>query len=345
MPEAWPAIHQRLRSSSNRSARELSLHLSIVFGDAQALAEQRQLAVDSSAQAEGRCRALESLLWKHVPDLSLLLLQLVQDPAVQSLAVRGLGAYDHPDTPRAIVSNYSMLSPTARLDAVQTLASRSKWASALLEAVADSKIPRGDLTAYTARQIDGLGDPALRERLVHVWGELRPTPQEKEEQITKLKSRLTPESLARADRSAGRLLFQKTCSSCHRLFGAGGSIGPDITGSQRTNLDYVLQTLIDPSAAVAKDFQLETVVTTGGRALTGIIVEESDKSITVQSVNERVVVPLAEVAARSTSEVSMMPEGLLQSLSTDQVRQLIAYIMSPEQAPLPNADEGKSPVK
>jgi putative heme-binding domain-containing protein len=94
---------------------------------------------------------------------------------------------------------------------------------------------------------------------------LRPTPAEKAKQIAVYKERLSLESIERSDRSAGRAVFQKMCANCHHFFDAGGKIGPNITGSQRTNLDYLLQTLIDPSAAVAKDYQMQIVETTSGR--------------------------------------------------------------------------------
>jgi len=130
-------------------------------------------------------------------------------------------------------------------------------------------------------------------------------------------------------------LFDKSCANCHRMFGAGGVIGPEITGSQRTNLDYVLENLIDPSAAVAKDFQMEVILTDAGRVITGLIVDESDQAVTVQTANERLVVPQPEIERRTLSQVSMMPEGLLQTLSNDQVRDLIGYLTSPVQVDLP----------
>jgi putative heme-binding domain-containing protein len=110
------------------------------------------------------------------------------------------------------------------------------------------------------------------------------------------------------------------------LFGEGGKIGPDITGAQRTNLDYLLENLVDPSAAVAKDYQMETIATTGGRTITGLVVEESRTAITIQTVNEKLVVPADEIEERATSQVSLMPDGLLEKLTAEQVRDLIGYL-------------------
>ena len=130
-------------------------------------------------------------------------------------------------------------------------------------------------------------------------------------------------------------MYQQTCASCHRLFDSGGKIGPDITGSQRTNLDYLLENLLDPSATVAKDYQMEVIATTAGRVITGLVVSDSKQVVTVQTVNEKLAVPADEIESRIRSTVSMMPEGMLQKLSTRQLRELFAYLMGSEQVPLP----------
>jgi putative heme-binding domain-containing protein len=132
----------------------------------------------------------------------------------------------------------------------------------------------------------------------------------------------------------GRAVFQKSCSSCHRLFEAGGTIGPDITGSQRTNVDYLLENMLDPSASVAKDFQMELLLLDGGRTVSGLVVDESDNAVTVQTVNERLVVPKTEIESRKLSKVSLMPDGLLNSLSKEEIVALVAYLASPRQVPL-----------
>ena len=129
----------------------------------------------------------------------------------------------------------------------------------------------------------------------------------------------------------GRTLFEKNCSNCHRMFGLGGTIGPEITGAQRTNIEYMLENLVDPSASVAKDFQMELVLTDAGRVITGLVVDESEIALTIQTANERLVLPKLEIENRTLSKVSMMPDGLLQTLTNDQVRDLIGYLASPKQ--------------
>ena len=136
--------------------------------------------------------------------------------------------------------------------------------------------------------------------------------------------------LKQANLSAGRQIFQRTCANCHQLFDAGKKIGPDITGSQRNNLDYLLENLIDPSGVVAKDYQVHLVITASGRIVTGQVIAESERAVTIQTVNEKLVIPAEEIEDRSVLPVSMMPDGLLQKLSTEQVRDLVGYLASPK---------------
>ncbi len=131
-------------------------------------------------------------------------------------------------------------------------------------------------------------------------------------------------------------MFAKTCAACHTLFDAGGKIGPELTGSQRNNLDYVLSNVLDPSAVLAKDYQMHQIVTNDGRVLSGIVKGEDDNAIRVQTATELVVVPKSEIETRRETANSMMPDGLLSSLSPDEVRDLVGYLASPSQVPLPN---------
>lgn len=333
MPGTWSRLYATLEENPLPSVREQALELALVFDDPLALQSLCSQAADATASATARNRAIRALVAKKAKNLAPLLLELVRDPATQSAALQGLSEYEHPATVATVLDNYSSLDPAARQDALQTLASRPAWAIHLMDAVESQRIPRGDLTAYTVRQILNLGNDQLTARLKAFWGEVRSTPADKQRLIAKYKRQITPESLQRADRSAGRALFQKTCASCHRLFDAGANIGPDITGAQRKNIDYMLENLIDPSAAVAKDFQMQIIETTSGRVVTGLVIAENSNAVTIQTLNEKLVVPTDEIENRAVSNVSMMPDGMLQGLSTDQVRELLAYLASPTQAP------------
>lgn len=335
MPRGWERASGKLMNSKSLAVREMAVRLALIFDDPKALAWLRSLAVDAKADPDERNRAIRALVARKIDGLAPLLLSLLTDEAVQTGAIQGLAEFNDAGTPAALLSQYESFSATVRESAIQTLAARKSWADKLLDAVEAGSIPRDDISAFAARQIHSLGDKELTERLTKVWGAVRSTPSSRTREIASYRQRLTAKELAKADLSAGRIVFNKVCSNCHRLFEAGGKIGPDLSGAQRTNLDYVLENLIDPSALLSKDFQMEIVETESGRVITGLVVSDTDAALTIQTAKERIIVPATEIEFRRKSDVSMMPEGQLKKLPFTQVRDLVAYLASPKQVPLP----------
>lgn len=263
-----------------------------------------------------------------------MLFAALDDRPFAGQAVRALATYDDPATPAKILEHFQGFSDDDRRDAVSTLASRGSYARELLSAIEAGRVPRTDLAVYHVRQLEALKDPAITAQLNKVWGSVRPTAADKAALVAKYKAELMPSALAEAKAGRGRDVFAKNCATCHTLFGTGGKIGPDLTGSQRTNLDYVLSNVLDPSAVVAGDYQVTLVQTTDGRILTGMVKLEDEQSLTLQTATDAVVLPKDEIENRKKTNTSMMPEGLFGKLTTEQVRDLVVYLGSREQVPL-----------
>jgi putative heme-binding domain-containing protein len=277
---------------------------------------------------------LEALAYSKDPQVVPLLYQLMGDAALRGLALRTLAAYPDDATPRVIFSHYSSFTEEEKADAIHTLASRPAYARALLNAVEHGQVSRRDLSAFNVRQMISLQQKDISDKLAKVWGSLRPASKEKAERMAKFKTLLSPAYMRTADPSQGRLVFSRTCASCHRLFDQGGAIGPELTGSQRANLDYVLENLLDPSAIVPFDYRVTVLETKDGRFLTGIIKQENDLTVTVQTQNDTVVLPKSEIESRNLSSLSLMPDGLLDKMTNEEIRDLVAYLASPIQVPL-----------
>jgi putative heme-binding domain-containing protein len=129
---------------------------------------------------------------------------------------------------------------------------------------------------------------------------------------------------------------------CHKLFGEGGNVGPDLTGAQRHNLSYLLENIIDPSATVSKNFHMSVVITERGRVLNGIVTAQTDRTLTLQTPTDRLLLAQDEIQEIRKSSLSMMPERMLDGLTSDQARDLIAYLMSQQQVPLPDPSTTES---
>ena len=133
---------------------------------------------------------------------------------------------------------------------------------------------------------------------------------------------------------------------CHRLYGEGGKIGPDITGSNRANLDYILHNVLDPSAAISKDYQMSTVITVNGRVATGIVQERNASRVVVQTANEKLTIAAEDVDEITLSSVSMMPEGQLDKMTGEEIRDLVMYLRTKTQVDYPDGfKSNESPEK
>lgn len=335
VPADWPKIRQQLAAGGPAEQRRLALALSLIFGDRDAMETLRHLASDTKAAPADRQWAIESLVQAKDAKLPPLLLRLVNDPAVRRGAIRGLAAYREPATPDVLLRLYPSLNNEEQQDAINTLSSRADYALAMLDAVRREQIPRKDLTTFTVRQLLNLHDQRVREQVEKVWGRISATSKQKAAVIADYKAMLTPENLKNADPMQGRAVFQRTCASCHKLFDAGRPVGPELTGSQRGNVDYLLENLVDPNSVIGRDFQMSVIATSDGRVINGIITEENEKTVTVRTATEDVIVLKDEIAERQRTNVSMMPDGMLDKLSDAEVLNLFRYLAGPAQVPLP----------
>jgi putative membrane-bound dehydrogenase-like protein len=334
MPKEWQNAYPKLVQSPLAEVRDLAVSLAVKFGDQRAFATLERIVKDRKEPALKRQKALEAVLFQQKADVVPTLQNLLDEHSMRAAAIKGLARFDDQKTPDLILGHYGALTSEEKADAVHTLTSRPPYARALLDAMEKKLVPRQDVSAFNARQIQALGSKDLVDTLTKVWGAIRPASEEKAGLMKKYKGALTPDYLKKANLARGRLLYQKTCAACHRLFDDGGNIGPELTGSQRANLDYLLENMLDPSAIVAKDYQVSILTTTSGRVLTGIVKQQNDKAVTVQTQNELIVLPKEDIDSRTQSPLSIMPEGQLDPLTMDQVRDLVGYLASPVQVPL-----------
>jgi mono/diheme cytochrome c family protein len=259
MPAAWPNIFDKLSRSSQAEVRAQAVALAVTFGDRRAFEEMRRVLTQRDADLALRQNALASLLGAKDQDLAPVLQQLVNDPALRGAALRGLAAYEDPKTPQVILEVYSSLRSEEKRDALNTLASRLAYARALLAAVAAKKVAVADVSADLVRQLRNLRDPDIDKRISEVWGIVRDTPADRAKLMAQYRKMLTAPSLLKPDLALGRAVYVKTCAQCHTLFGAGGKVGPELTGSNRANLDYLLENILDPSAVIPKEYAMTLI--------------------------------------------------------------------------------------
>lgn len=334
-PAAWNAFSKAFTGTEAATLGATVRNLEVVFGDGRALDEVRKLALDDKADLEIRKAALRTLIEAKPDDLQKVCASLLKVRFLNAIALSGLTRFADPQVGKLIAQHYRAFHPSERSVVVEALASRPEFATELLTLMANRTIPVSDLSAFQARQIRAFDKPELTKRLSELWGELRDSPKEKADLIAKLTRELTPAHIQSADLANGRVLFAKTCASCHRLYGVGGAIGPDLTGAGRKDLNYLLSNIVDPSAVVTKDFQMTVFALVDGRVINGVVVSETAAAVTVQTDKARIAIPKGDIDSRKKSQLSLMPEGQLQQMKPEEVRNLIAYLMTSNQVSLP----------
>ena len=334
MPAGWDKVEQRLSRSTNVQVRLLTQSLGLTFGSANALEQLRLVVQDRTADANTRRAALDSLLTSRDPELPKLLQSLLSDTTLRGPAIRGLARFEAPGTAEAILNIYADLNATEKRDALNALASRATYAKSLLAATASGAVPKKDLTADLVRQLRTLKTADIDAQIEQVWGSFREASADKKQEIEKFRQIYRAGGSQPGDAIRGRAVYARTCQQCHVLFDVGGTVGPDITGSARADLNYILETVVDPNAVIPNDYRGTTVTTKDDRVITGVVKKDDQSGITLATANETLTIPKSDIESVQVSQISMMPDGLLAQLSDQEVRDLIYYLRQEGQVPL-----------
>jgi putative heme-binding domain-containing protein len=331
-PAAWETFVASIPKEL-ATAQDQARQLNVIFGDGQALDEIRRIALDDKALMEQRRAALLSLIEAKDKQLKQVCEKLIYVKGVNMEAIQGLTQFDQDGVAQRIIDRYTQFYPHERPQIIMALVSRPRFAADLLKAVEAGKIPKADFGPAAARQARAFNDAKLNALLGKVWGETRETSADKLRLVAELKARHTPESLAKADLGKGRALYAGVCGQCHKLYGEGGALGPDLTGSGRHDLNYLIENIVDPSAVVDAAYYLNSITLKDGRVLSGIVGAQSERTLTLRAVGQETVIDKQDINSRQTLPVSLMPEGLLQAFTPEQQRDLLAYLMGNSQVP------------
>ena len=325
-PESWVDVRGNVSSSDNAEAKRLLQELSQIFGDEDAALEALNTVRNQSANAGEREGALRSLLAQRNDALALELETLLDDTELRTSAIRAFGIMPQPGAAQLLLNRYGGFDVSDRRVVIETLATRIEYARELLGALRSGAIEKSEIPTYAARTLESM----LGSDFSEVYGDAAALSGDKGALFEKYRKLLTPEIMTNADPFEGKVVFDRTCAACHLMYGEGGEIGPDLTGSNRANLDYILLNILDPSADIPDSYKMVTVTTHEGQTLVGSIAEENGRRIVLNSVGQKQIVAKQDIKSRVVSDISMMPEGLLMTLKDDEVANLIQYLRTEE---------------
>ena len=320
-PSNWTPTFERLKQSSDVRIARLAVEVAQQFGDTEA-ARRNLTAVRTKTAAIGeRQKALQTLAAQRRPELVPELSLAMDDAALRIDAIRAIAAFDDESLGKLLVTRFQTFNAAEKSEAVQTLASRGRYGRMLTDALASGAIAKRDVPPYAARQLRRV----VGVRFADVWGPIDENAGE-DRAYARYRGMLTDSAIGGANLSNGRATFQRTCGPCHKLYGEGGAIGPDLTGSNRANLEYLLSNVLNPSGEVQDAYKMVIVTTRDGRTHSGNVVSETDRQLTLRVVGrDPVAINTADIQSRETTATSMMPPGLFDALTDREIIDLVAY--------------------
>ncbi len=337
-PKNWPAASAILLSSGDVDLCTQANALGVTFGDQEAMNAFRATVGDANASLSERRLALDVLLRAKDAELPPVLLSILGEPALRESVLLGLALYDNPSVPEVVLRHYNELTPSEKRAALSTLCSRASYGIELLKAIQSKQVPAVDISADLVRQLHNHNNSEIDSLVAETWGQVRSTSEDKAKLIRELRN-LVATSPSEPDPEMGRAVFFKTCQQCHTLYGVGAKIGPDLTGSNRSDLDYLLTNIVDPSSVITKDYQQTIVLTVDGLVVSGLVQSEDDHSLSIQTTTDIVVIPKDEIEDRQLSDKSMMPDDQLKQFSPLQIVSLLNYLSGREQVPILASNE------
>lgn len=242
-------------------------------------------------------------------------------PEVRLAAVEALSAHPHPEVAERLLKPWPLYAPSMRRAVIEALTRRPERVTALLDAVESRLVRTAELDALRTRQLTTHPNAELRARASKLLSANLPAG--RKEVLEKYQAALT----MKGDAVKGKAVFAKTCAACHRIAGIGHVVGPDISDLRTKTPEMILSDVLNPNAAIDSNFVSYTVVTKSGKALTGLLTEETASSVTLRRAdNQFDVVLRRDIEEIASTGQSLMPEGVEQSITIAEMADLIAYL-------------------
>ena len=333
LPADWSTVSAKLREGASPAVVDIVDELSALSGDAATVKRFRETLAKADAPTASRERAMSVLLQARdqatARVLQILIEETPQATPLRRKAIQALASLPDTETAGVLINRFKGFAPEEKVDAVTTLASTRDGGSALLQAVIAKKVAPDVLSPFVIRQLQSLQNKEIDGFLEKAVGTINKPKADLAERKTKYQKMLTPAVLKGANLAAGKVTFMASCGTCHQLLGQGANVGPDLTGSNRGNLDYLLDNVLDPNAVIGKDYQLNLFSMNDGRVVSGLVKEETDTTYrTVLPGGLESTLAKSEVKKREVAKVSLMPEGQFDAMPPEMVINLVAYLQS-----------------
>ena len=336
-PAGWPTLVAGLRQGASPDLLANLNELDALTGDESSRAFYRGHLAEVKAPLPARQRALAVLVASRDRAAAPVIHRVFAEqttPSFRRALIQALATVGDADSPAVLLGRFGVFSPEQLNDAVAALASNAAGGKALLAAVAAGKADKALLSPLVVRQLKSLGDKDLDGQLAAVVGVVNATKADFAKTKAKYEAMLKPDAVRKGDIAAGRQLFTTSCGICHTFGYIGNQVGPGLAGSNIGKLDYFLENVLNPNGVIGKDYQLNVFKLKGGATMSGIVQFEDAQSFRLAMPGgAKFTVAKGEVEKREILPMSLMPEGLLDALTKEQVINLVAYLQFPDGFP------------
>jgi putative membrane-bound dehydrogenase-like protein len=329
---ALPALPEELAAALAKSG-EASPLLRVRLGDPEAIRAALKVAVDPKAKMEERIGAVKMFGEVKAAEAPAALLAVAKEkaakPELRKAALAALVAYEDESIGSEVAAAYGELPAEVRTAAMTLLASRTGWSVDFLRLVERGTVETGDVPPGIVARLRAQEDPRVVPLVTKLFPKPRPAPQTARlDEVRRVRSAIESGT---GDPYKGEATFLGRCAACHTLFHKGGNIGPNLTSYQRDDLGTMLISIVDPSAEIREGFQNYLLTTKDGRTLSGFLTDNDNEVVAIRELDgQDVRVRKADVAELKALPTSIMPDGLLEGLGDQELRDFFAYLRMPQ---------------
>ncbi|MDP6904361.1 MAG: c-type cytochrome [Verrucomicrobiota bacterium] len=239
--------------------------------------------------------------------------------------MNALQRYEDDTVAKALLKHYPTMNQREKETAQNILSSRAEWSVSFLNAVEKGSIKREDVRPASVLAMQNHKQKNI-DKLVHKhWGQLRQSSEAKQKRIEAVSALIAGK---KGDAKKGQQVFALACAACHRYKGKGGNIGPNLDAYQLNNPGFLIPAVVDPSLGIREEYAGFNVTTKDNQLLTGFIAQNAPQFIVLRDLAQNsITLPRNEIKNLQAMPVSLMPEGLLDALTPQQVQDLFAYLM------------------
>lgn len=307
-----------------------SIALRMRLGDEAAI----ESALNSTANPKTRTTSKTELIQilgelnesRALPIFEKLLKQTSNEP-LQIQLLSSLQNYEEPKIADWVISNYNPLSLDSKEVAQTLLSSRKPWSKALLAAVDRNDIDPKKISADTARKMTLHQDEMINELVAKHWEETQNATNEELQVKIAHFNEIIKAGKGGGNPYSGKAIYKETCAKCHRLFTDGRNVGPNLTSYKRDDPLRMLLHIVNPSAEIREGYENYLVMTKKGRVSTGFIIDQDKKIVVIRGADgQNATIPRDDIMMMDRQPKSIMPDGLLDKMTEEQIRDLFAYL-------------------